>query len=100
MRIKILIMGLLVVTFQLNAMDENGVKSYMKRYIETKLKSPVKKIDVVSSYSLDKLPGWEVYFLAMKVKVKMGDDYREAIVPQTVFTKGDKITLKLMKTQL
>lgn len=83
-------------TFQLNAMDENGVKSYMKKYIETKLKSPVKKIDVISSYSLDKLPGWEIYFLAMKVKVKMGNDYREAIVPQTVFTKGDKITLKLM----
>ncbi|MCH9740333.1 MAG: thioredoxin domain-containing protein [Epsilonproteobacteria bacterium] len=93
----LLILSLMVISVNLHAMDEYGIKNYMKTYIERKMNAPVKKIDVISNYTLKEAPGWEVYFLSMKVNIKFGESYRDAIVPQTVFTKGDKITFKLMK---
>jgi len=78
-------------------MSDNDVKGYMKRYVETKMKSQVIRVDIISTYPIEDAKGWSVYFLSMRVKVKLGDSYQEAIVPQTVFVKGDRITLKLMK---
>ncbi len=97
MKIKSLIFLLIITILQLNAMSETAVKDYMQKYIETKMKSSVSRIDVISSYPIEQAPGWDVYFLSMKVKIKMGKSYQTATVPQTVFTNGDKITLKLMK---
>jgi glutaredoxin len=93
-----LLIFLLVLTFtQANAMSDNDVKGYMKRYVEKKMKSQVMRVDIISNYPIEDAKGWSVYFLSMRVKVKLGDTYQEAIVPQTVFVKGDRITLKLMK---
>ena len=92
-----LVVSMFVVTFQLQAMSEMSIKNYVHNYIEKKMNAPVKKIDVISSYSVPDSGGWEVYFLSMKVGVMLGGVQRDAIIHQTVFAKGDKITFKLMK---
>jgi len=97
MKIKILILLIIMTVSQLNAMSDNDVKNYMKKYVEAKMKASVSQIDIISTYPIDDAPGWSVYFLSIKVRLKLGDTYQDAIVPQTVFTKGDRITLKLMK---
>lgn len=97
MLLKIVIVSLLALTLQLQAMSEPAVKQYMRNYIEKKMNAPVKKIDVVSNYLIPNAGGWEVYFLSMKVGIMLGGTQRDAIVNQTVFTKGEKITFKLMK---
>jgi len=97
MKIKLLILLIIISFTKIYAMSDNDVKNYMKRYIETKMNSQVNQIDIISSYPIDDAKGWSVYFLSMRVKVKLGDSYQEAIIPQTVFTKGNRITLKLMK---
>ncbi len=97
MKIKFLILGLIALTLNLSAMSESNVKNYIKNYMEKKMKTPVKSIDVISSYSLDELHGWDVYFLSMKVRIKLAGKYQDMMVNQTVFTNAKKITLKLMK---
>ena len=84
-------------TFNLNAMSEMEVKRYMKKYIEKKMHSPVKKIDVISKYHIDEVPDWEVYFLSMRIDITLEGKTKTRTVPQTVFTKDDKITFKLIK---
>ncbi|MCK5853681.1 MAG: thioredoxin domain-containing protein [Sulfurovaceae bacterium] len=97
MRIKVVLIILVSLTFNLNAMSEIKVKKYMKNYIEKKMNSPVKKIEVISKYHIDAAPDWEVYFLSMRIDITMGGKTKTTTVPQTIFTKGDKITFKLMK---
>ncbi len=97
MSIKSVLTVLILLTFNLNAMSEIEIKQYMKNYIEKKMNSPVKKIEVISHYFIDEVPDWEVYFLSMKVDIKMGGKTKTSTVPQTVFTKGKKITFRLMK---
>jgi protein-disulfide isomerase len=97
MSIKTVLLILISLTFNLNAMSEMEVKRYMKKYIEKKMHSPVKKIDVISKYHIDEVPDWEVYFLSMRVEITLGGKTKTSTVPQTIFTKGDKITFKLMK---
>ncbi len=88
---------LILLTFNLNAMSEIEVKQYMKNYIETKMHSPVKKVEVISHYHIDEVPDWEVYFLSMKIDITMNGKTKTSTVPQTVFTSGDRITFKLMR---
>jgi len=97
MKVKLLIFLIIITITKSIAMSDNDVKNYMKRYIEAKTNSPVSQIDIISTYPIEDAPGWRVYFLSIKVKMKIGDSYQNAIVLQTVFTKGDRITLKLMK---
>lgn len=97
MKIKFLIFFLITSFMQLNAMSDSSIKSYMKKYVEKKMNAKVMRVDIISSYPLDTAKGWSVYFLSMRVKVKLGGTTQEAIVPQTVFVKGKRITLKLMK---
>ncbi|MCK4441457.1 MAG: thioredoxin domain-containing protein [Sulfurovaceae bacterium] len=97
MKIKLLILLIIMTLTRANAMSDNDIKSYIKRYIETKMGAQVNQIDIISSYPIEDAKGWSVYFLSMKVKVKLGDKYQEATVPQTVFVKGHRITLKLLK---
>ncbi len=97
MKIKILIFLLITSFIHLNAMSDSSIKGYMKRYVEKKMNAEVKHVDIISSYPIDDAKGWSVYFLSMRVKVKLGETTQEAIVPQTVFVKDDRITLKLMK---
>jgi protein-disulfide isomerase len=97
MKIRTLIFLLIVMVIQAHAMSDNDIKGYMKRYVEKKMNAKVSHIDIISSYPIEDAKGWSVYFLSMRVKVKLGDSFQEAIVPQTVFVKGDRITLKLMK---
>ncbi len=97
MKIKFLIWGLIAFTLNLSAMSEDDVKNYTKNYMEKKIKAPVKSIDVISSYSLDEVPGWDVYFLSMKVHIKLAGKYQDMRVNQTVFTNDKKITLQLIK---
>ena len=95
--LRILVLSMFIMAFQLQAMSEMSVKTYMYNYIKKKMNAPVKKIDVVSNYTIPDAGRWEVYFLSMKVGVMLGGVRRDAIVHQTVFTKGDEITFKLMK---
>ena len=95
--LRILVFGMFVMIFQLQAMSEMSVKNYVHNYIEKKMDVPVKKVDVISSYPVPDARGWMVYFLSIKVGIKLGGVRRDAIIHQTVFTKGDKITFKLMK---
>ncbi len=97
MKIRILIFLLITSFMQLNAMSDSSIKGYMKRYVEKKMNAKVMHVDIISSYPINDAKGWSVYFLSMRVKVKLGETTQEAIVPQTVFVKGDRITLKLMK---
>jgi len=51
----------------------------------------------ISSYQIPDAQGWSVYFLSAKAKVKIDGKEQEAIITQTVFVKGDRITLHLKK---
>ena len=97
MSMKSALIILILLTFNLNAMSEIEVKQYMKNYIETKMHSPVKKVEVISHYQIDEVPNWEVYFLSMKIDITIDGKTKTSTVPQTVFTSGDRITFKLMK---
>jgi len=94
MKIKIVLLTLLA-TLNLNAVDGAGIQHYVKKYMETKMKSPVDKIEIISNYEIAGTRGWEVYFLSLKVNIKMGKDYQKRTVPQVVFTKGNKIAFSL-----
>ncbi|HHB94362.1 MAG TPA: hypothetical protein ENK88_04375 [Campylobacterales bacterium] len=97
MKLKLLITLIIMTLTQLNAMSDNNIKSYMQRYIENKMKAQVNQIDIISNYPIEDAKGWNVYFLSIKAKVKLGNSYQEATIPQTVFVKGNRITLKLLK---
>jgi len=56
MSIKSVLTVLILLTFNLNAMSEIEIKQYMKNYIEKKMNSPVKKIEVISHYFIDEVP--------------------------------------------
>lgn len=88
---------LLITILQANAMSDKTIKNHMKKYVEKKMKASVKNIDIISAYEIPSAAGWHVHFLSITIKIKMGDSYQNAIVPQTVFTRGERITLKLMK---
>ncbi len=49
------------------------------------------------SYDVPNANGWKVYFLSIIAKVNINGKEQEALIPQTVFVKGKRITLKLMK---
>ncbi|SFV67670.1 Secreted protein, suppressor for copper-sensitivity ScsC [hydrothermal vent metagenome] len=78
-------------------MNDESIKKYMKNYIETKMKLEVNQIDIISTYPIVDAPGWVVHFLSIRVKVKIGNEYQSAIVNKTIFTKGNRITVNLMK---
>jgi protein-disulfide isomerase len=78
-------------------MSVDEIKLYMKKYVEKKANAKVEKIDLISSYDIPDAKGWRVYFLSIRARVNIGGKEQEAIIPQTVFVKGDRITLKLMK---
>ena len=94
MKIKILLLTLLA-TLNLNAVNGAGIQHYVKKYMETKMKSPVDKVEIISNYEIAGTGGWEVYFLSLKVNIKMGEKYHKRTVPQVVFTKGNKIAFSL-----
>lgn len=97
MSLKHVLLILISLTFNLNAMSKIEVKQYMKNYIENKMHSSVKRVDVISHYHIAEVPDWEVYFLSMKIDIKMEGKTKTATVPQTIFTKDDRITFRLMK---
>ncbi|MBU1669299.1 thioredoxin domain-containing protein [bacterium] len=82
-------------TLQVYAVDDNGVRHYIKEYMETKMKSPVDKIETISNYTVEGTNGWEVYFLSLEMRIKIGKTYSKQTVPQVVFTKGNKIAFSL-----
>jgi len=82
-------------TMQVSAISQKSVEFYVKKYMETKMHSPVEKIETLSHYIVGGTQGWEVYFLTLDVKVKMGKVYRKKSVSQVVFTKGKKIAFSL-----
>jgi len=94
MNIKIFFLTVLL-TFQLQAIDDNGVHHYVKAYMEKKMNSPVDKIETVSSYTVEGTNGWKVYFLSLEMRIKMGNTYSKQTVPQVVFVKGNKIAFSL-----
>ncbi len=94
MKLKILL-GMLLITLQANAVDDNGVRHYIKKYMEKKTHSTVNNIETISSYEIAGTNGWEVYFLSLDMNIKLGNSYQQRTVPQVVFTKGNKITFSL-----
>lgn len=94
MKIKIFLVAILV-TLQLQAVDDNGIRHYIKEYMETKMSSSVDKIETISSYIVEGTNGWEVYFLSLEMRMKIDGEYRKETIPQVVFTKGNKIAFSL-----
>ena len=96
MKIKIIV-GLITFlsTLNLYGVDDTGVRYYVKKYMETKMHSPVDSIETISNYKIPDTGGWEVYFLSLKANIKMGKNYHKKSVPQVVFTKGNKIAFSL-----
>ena len=94
MNIKVLAL-LVLLTLQLSAIGQKSVEFYVKKYMETKMHSPVEKIETLSHYMVEGTQGWEVYFLSLDLKIKMGKVYRNKNVAQVVFVKGKKIAFSL-----
>jgi protein-disulfide isomerase len=86
---------ILLATIQLSAISQKSIEFYVKKYMETKMHSPVEKIETLSSYPIQGTNGWKVYFLSLDVKVKMGKVYKKKNVAQVVFSKGKKIAFSL-----
>jgi len=94
MKLKILL-GIILFTLQVNAVDDNGVRHYIKKYMEKKTGSKVNSIETISSYEIAGTDGWEVYFLSLDMKIKLGKTYQNRTLPQVIFTKDNKITFSL-----
>jgi len=94
MKQKILVLMTLL-TWQLSAVNNEGVHYYIKKYMEKKMHSPVDKIETISSYKIKGTNGWEVYFLSLDLNIKMGSVTRKRTIPQVIFTKGNKIAFSL-----
>jgi len=84
-----------LLTLQLQAVSEEGLHHYIKKYMADKMHSPVTRIETISSYLIKDTYGWKVYFLSLDVNIKMGNTTRKRTVPQVVFTKGNKIAFSL-----
>jgi len=97
MKLKLLIISIIFTITQLYGMSSDEIKFYIKKYVEKKTHAKVEKVDIVSSYKIPDAKGWKVYFLTIKAKVKIGGKEQNAILNQSLFVKGDRITLKLMK---
>jgi len=97
MKLKLVIFSIIFTLTQAFSMSTDDIKFYMKKYVEKKAHAKVKKIDIISSYEIPNTRGWRAYFLSIKARVKLGGKEQDAIINQTVFVKGDRITLKLMK---
>ena len=97
MRLKTIIFLLVITVLEASAMSDNSIKKYMGNYVKTKMKLEPKQIDIISTYPIDDAPGWHVHFLDMIVKAKMGNSYQDAVIQKTVFTKGNRLTVNLMK---
>ena len=94
MKLKIISLMVLA-TMQLSAVSQKSVEFYVKKYMEKKMHSPVEKIETLSTYPIQGTEGWNVYFLSLNLKVKMGKVYRHKTVYQTVFGKDKKIAFSL-----
>ena len=94
MKLKILL-GIILFTLQVNAVDDNGVRHYIKKYMENKTGSKVNSVETISSYEIAGTNGWEVYFLSLDMKIKLGKTYQNRTLPQVIFTKDNKITFSL-----
>jgi len=94
MKLKILL-AIVLLTLQVSAVDDNGVRHYIKKYMEKKTDSKVNKIETISHYEIAGTDGWEVYFLLLDMNIKLGTSYQQRTVPQVIFTKGNKITFSL-----
>ena len=94
MKIKIFLVAMLF-TLELQAVDDNGIRHYIKEYMETKMSSYVDKIETISTYTVEGTNGWEVYFLSLDMRMKIEGEYRNKTIPKIVFTKGNKIAFSL-----
>ena len=94
MKLKILL-GMVFLTLQVSAVDDDGVRHYIKKYMEKKTNSIVNNIETISSYEIPDTNGWEVYFLSLDMQIKLDNKYVQRTMPKVVFTKGNKITLSL-----
>jgi len=94
MKLKIISLMVLA-TLQLSAVSQKSVEYYVKKYMEKKMHSPVEKIETLSTYPIEGTDGWQVYFLSLNLKVKMGNVYKKKTVYQTVFGKDKKIAFSL-----
>lgn len=94
MKNKVLLL-IILVTLQLSAVSQKSVEFYVKKYIENKTHSPVQKVETISTYEIGGTNGWQVYFLSLKVNLKMGNVSRLKRVTQVAFAKGNKIAFSL-----
>ena len=84
-----------LLTFQLHAVSEEGIHHYIKKYMAEKMHSSVIKIETISSYSIKDTHGWKVYFLSLEMNIKLNDGTRKRTINQIAFTKGNKIAFSL-----
>ena len=82
-------------TFQLHALNQEGVHHYVKEHIEKKTNSPVANIETLSTYPIQGANGWEVYFLSLDIETKVGRSIKKHSISKIVFTKGNKLAFSL-----
>ncbi len=90
-----MLLFIILTTLQLSAVSQKSVEFYVKKYIENKTHSPVKQVETLSTYEVGGTNGWHVYFLSLKVNLKMGKVSRLKRVTQVAFAKGNKIAFSL-----
>ncbi len=94
MRVRILLLMVLA-TIQIMAVSQKSVEFYVKKYIESKMHTPVKKIETLSSYPIQGTNGWKVYFLSLDIEVKINNKLSQEKINKIVFNKGAKIAFSL-----
>jgi len=92
---KSILLLITLLTFQLHALNQEGVHHYVKKHIEKKTLSPVTNIETISTYPIKNANGWEVYFLSLDVNVKVGRATKKRTLSQIAFTKGNKLAFSL-----
>jgi protein-disulfide isomerase len=84
-----------LLTFQLHALNQEGVHHYVKQHIEKKSNTPVLAIKTISTYPIEGANGWEVYFLSLDVEMKRGRSTKVRTISKIAFTKGNKLAFSL-----
>jgi len=82
-------------TFQLHALNQEGVHHYVKEHTEKKSESLVTNIKTISTYPIQDANGWEVYFLSLDIETKVGRSTKKHSISKVVFTKGNKLAFSL-----
>jgi len=98
---KLLSMTLLATLSLSAASTEAEVKDYIKNHLIKNNSVKVKDVDIIEKKSIEKLKGWDVYFVNIHAEVKKTPTVTDVVtVPETIFVRDGIATNNLidMKT--